>query len=174
MTMSPARFRDAAGERHARNRGVSPVIGSVLMVAIVGLLAAVVGTMALGFNDSLSEPAPMANFEGDYDPAGEGNGGLAYVNLTFDSGQTLDGNRVYVVDSDGNRELWVNIWYGGPNVEPGSFVHIDGRGSDCALNAVSKGEVYRVVWEKDSGEQDVIAEYTVEASPDTVTQHDCP
>lgn len=39
------------------NRGVSPVIGVILMVAITVIIAAVIGTFVLGFADNLNEPA---------------------------------------------------------------------------------------------------------------------
>lgn len=135
------------------------------MVAIVVLLAAVIGTLALGFDDNLAEPAPMADFDTDYDPSGEGNDdNTPYLNLTFESGQTMDGDQVYVVDSDGNRVLWLDIWHGGPNVEPGQFVHVDGQGSDDALNEITEGEVYKVVWEGEGG-QHIISEHEIETPP---------
>lgn len=98
--------------------------------------------MAFGFEGSLAAPAPTATFDTDHDPSGTGNGSVAYVNISFESGQTMDGDNVYVVNSDGNRVLWVDIWFGGPDVEPGQFVHIDGQGSDAALNPVTGGEIY--------------------------------
>lgn len=43
-------------------RGVSPVIGVILMVAITVILAAVIGSMVMGLADDVGEPAPTANF----------------------------------------------------------------------------------------------------------------
>jgi flagellin-like protein len=153
--------------RSAARRGVSPVIGVVLLVAIVVALAAVVGVMATSFEDSLQEPAPTAQFDTDYDPAGAGNGGIAYVNLSFDTGETMDGDRVYIVDSDGNRVRWVDVWTGGPNVEPGEYVHVDGKGSDCELNRITEGETYRLVWERENGDAVIVAKHEIETSPET-------
>lgn len=161
--------RDAAGAAPwpTRDRAVSTVVGTVLLVAIAVLLAAVVGTLAMAMEEGLEEPAPTASFETTYDPAGTGNGGLAYVNITFHSGEPMDGDRVYVVDDDGDRERWVDIWTGGPDVRPGQSVHVDGRGSDCELDAVTAGAVYRVVWVRDDGSQVTIARHEVESAPDT-------
>ena len=47
------------------DRGVSPVIGVVMMVAITVILAAVVGTYVVGLGDSLTETAPQASFTVD-------------------------------------------------------------------------------------------------------------
>jgi len=48
------------------DRGVSPVIGVILMVAITVILAAVIGTFVLGLGDSL-EQAPQAQLDGEYE-----------------------------------------------------------------------------------------------------------
>lgn len=48
------------------SRGVSPVIGVILMVAITVILAAVIGTFVLGLGDSLSEN-PTAGVDVDSD-----------------------------------------------------------------------------------------------------------
>jgi len=48
------------------DRGVSPVIGVILMVAITVILAAVIGTFVLGLGDSL-EQAPQAQLDAEYD-----------------------------------------------------------------------------------------------------------
>lgn len=47
------------------DRGVSPVIGVILMVAITVILAAVIGTFVLGLGDSLGNSAPQASFQCD-------------------------------------------------------------------------------------------------------------
>ena len=43
--------------------GVSPVIGVILMVAVTVIIAAVIGSTALGLGDSVSESPPQASFE---------------------------------------------------------------------------------------------------------------
>ena len=51
----------------ADDRAVSKVVGVVLMVAIVGMLAATTATMVMGFGDMLNDPAPQVNFAFEYD-----------------------------------------------------------------------------------------------------------
>jgi len=52
------------------DRGVSPVIGVILMVAITVILAAVIGTFVLGLGDSL-EQAPQAQLDAEIDGSGQ-------------------------------------------------------------------------------------------------------
>lgn len=171
--MPPNRSR-SRNRSTTSERGVSPVIGVLLLVAIAVVLAGLLGVMASGFGNTLSEPAPNADFDTEYDPSGSGNGGVAYVNLSFEIGENMEGSNVLVVDSDGNREHWVDIWYGGPEVEAGQFVHIDGKGSDCELNAITEGEVYKVVWKPDNTTSAVLVEHEIEEPPDTYTgPHTC-
>lgn len=53
------------------NRGVSPVIGVILMVAITVILAAVIGTFVLGLGDSLQQ-TPQAQLSAE-DASGDGS-----------------------------------------------------------------------------------------------------
>ena len=46
---------------------VSPVIGVILMVAITVILAAVIATFVLGLGDQVSDTAPQASFNFDFD-----------------------------------------------------------------------------------------------------------
>jgi flagellin-like protein len=46
---------------------VSPVIGVILMVAITVILAAVIATFVLGLGEQVSDTAPQASFNFDYD-----------------------------------------------------------------------------------------------------------
>lgn len=48
------------------DRGVSKVVGVVLMVAIVGMLAGTTAMMVTGFGDMLNDPAPQVAFEFTY------------------------------------------------------------------------------------------------------------
>jgi flagellin-like protein len=156
-------------------RGVSPVIGVVLLVAITTLLAALVGTMALGFGGELGAPTEYASVSTTYAPSGAANGGVAYVNITHESGDVLDGDEVYIRDSNGNEVLWKDVWTGGDTIEPGEYVHIDGKDSDCALNAVTEGEIYRVVYAPNGTDSStVLAELEIESPPDSTGTYGCP
>ncbi|MBX0322960.1 type IV pilin N-terminal domain-containing protein [Halomicroarcula sp. F13] len=69
-------------------RGVSPVVGVVLMVAIVVVLAATVGAYLVVFTGEQPSQAPQTAIVADYSERTTGNG--EYLNLSFESGDTLD------------------------------------------------------------------------------------
>jgi len=76
-------------ELFTEDRGVSPVIGVILMVAITVILAAVIGAFVLGLGDQASESAPQASidisFEGD-----------DVVNLTHGGGDNIQTSEIEV------------------------------------------------------------------------------
>ncbi len=94
------------------DRGVSPVIGVILMVAITVILAAVIGTFVLGLGDSL-EQAPQAQLDAEYD-----SGDDAIV-LNHNGGDTLASENInisVVGDSEGDVtdvESWTELSVGG-------------------------------------------------------------
>ncbi|WP_336336508.1 type IV pilin N-terminal domain-containing protein [Haloarcula brevis] len=80
-----------------RRRGVSPVIGIVLLVGIAAILAATVGAFALGFSDQRPAQAPQVAIVADYSERTTGNG--EYLNLTFRSGDTVSRDNLSVAVS---------------------------------------------------------------------------
>jgi flagellin-like protein len=165
--MGRPRSRRADGTRRSE-RAVSAVIGVVLLVAIVVVLAAVLGTMALAFEGQLSEPAPTANFEAEPVLDGEGNGGVPYVRIRHERGEVADGARVLVRDDRGNEEEWEDIWMGDPSVNTPDYVHVDGKGSsDCQLTEVREGVTYYVVYEAGDGESTVIETVEITEPPES-------
>jgi flagellin-like protein len=156
------------------DRGISPVVGTTLLVAIVVVLAAMLTGVLFGFAEALDAPAPQMGFETTYHADGVGNGDNgAYVNITHVAGETGDGTTIYVVDGDGNQVAWDAVWTGDPTVEAGSYVHIDGVNSDGALNPICTGdEAYRVVARSEDGSSSVLLTYEV-PSPPTSTADDC-
>jgi flagellin-like protein len=65
------------------DRGVSPVIGVILMVAITVILAAVIGTFVLGLGDSLQQ-APQAQLDAEFDS------GDSEIDLVHNGGDALN------------------------------------------------------------------------------------
>lgn len=161
--MPPTRLRP---QRLAPDRGVSTVIGVVLMVAIVVILAAVVAGMALGFEDRLRDPAPLGDFDYEYDAAGEGNtNDRPYVNITHDLGRTVDADDIVIRDEAGNKIRWSNVWTGGPEVKAGEHVHIDGFASDSVLDPIcAAGHTYYVIYRNEGG-TDVVTEWSAPQDP---------
>jgi flagellin-like protein len=150
---------------------VSPVIGVILMVAITVILAAVIGTFVLGLGDQVSDSAPQASFNFDFQ-----NGTSATV--THDGGDAVDDNSLSVLvagttvyegdGSTGDDETQFedttvcgganfgdtadpstsNDGWGGSSddVTAGATLELtDGNGNSC------DGEDIRVVWSSSSG-----------------------
>ena len=97
------------------SRAVSPVIGIILVVAIVIILATVVGGFALGLTEEINEPAPQAALELEFeetDVESDGNGGseeydkfLWQMKLLHNSGNEVDGEDIFVYVRHGEEEL---------------------------------------------------------------------
>lgn len=153
-------------------RGVSPIIGMALMLVIVVLLAAVLGGLALGFSSDLPEPGPQVSLTiSEFEPDGTGNDQKPFLVIRHQAGDIADGTKVFIVDDSGNRVAWAAVWTAGPKVGPGSVAHIDGCGSDGALNRVTaKGQVYKIIFESGSGSTLSIREIVVPTQP---TPHEC-
>jgi flagellin-like protein len=72
------------------DRGVSPVIGVILMVAITVILAAVIGTFVLGLGDSL-EQTPQATLSAEVESGG-GN-----VTISHNGGDSIAASDIRVI-----------------------------------------------------------------------------
>jgi flagellin-like protein len=157
----PPRFRQDG-------RAISPVVGAVLMVAIVVVLAGVFGGIVIGFQDELREPAPSGGFDHEYVASGAGNtDDRPFVTITHEGGPTVDADDIVIQDDSGNTVTWSDVWTGGSEVRAGEYVHIDGFGSDSALDPVcDAGQEYRVIVRNDEGETLLVDEYEVPAPPD--------
>lgn len=106
--------RKLSGLSAREDRGVSPVIGVILMVAITVILAAVIGAFVLGLGDDLgssSGPQAQLSFDGDADEltiSHNGGDALEDAELTGDALDNEDrdqfdltaGNEENVTDSD--------------------------------------------------------------------------
>jgi flagellin-like protein len=90
------------------DRGVSPVIGVILMVAITVILAAVIATFVLGLGEQVSSTAPQVTVDWE-------EGSSPQLTATHDGGGTVDSARLSAsgptnvdggaIDSASNTEL---------------------------------------------------------------------
>jgi flagellin-like protein len=89
------------------DRGVSPVIGVILMVAITVILAAVIGTFVLGLGDQVSESAPQATIGlEDADTNNPAAGGDDLFNLNHNGGDDVEMSNVRAVIERGSAATW--------------------------------------------------------------------
>lgn len=80
------------------DRGASPVIGVVLIVAITVVLATTAGYLVFGFSEDTEEPAPQAAITTTYDERTSGDG--QSLTIEFESGDTLAEENVKFVLQD--------------------------------------------------------------------------
>jgi flagellin-like protein len=71
-----------------RDRGVSPIVGTVFLVAIMVILATVIGGLILSTASSVPQPSPLiAQSTGDLDREDSGDGGI--VTVRHEGGDTV-------------------------------------------------------------------------------------
>ena len=133
------------------DRGVSPVIGVILMVAITVILAAVIATFVLGLGEQVSQTAPQANV--DWNQSGS-SGSNYVVGATHDGGETLTGGNVNL---SANGVGTIN-----GKVAPDSDVSA-GTLIGVATGLSDENEV-QLIWESDDGGTTAtLSSYTVAA-----------
>jgi flagellin-like protein len=136
-------------------KGVSPVIGVILMVAITVILAAVIGTFVLGFADQLDQnPQAVVTFDED-SSAGEMDVRLSAVQAADSVWVESDNDTATYAGGVGNA--------GGPG--PG-----DDTATQYLLNRNDAGGVGTVVTVGSSADGDLIQVIGEVGGNDTVIQ----
>ena len=93
------------------HRGVTPVIGTILVVAIVVILAAVVGTYAFDLSQDVNEAPAQAVLDLEFeeaertDPDGGFNRFLWQIKLTHTGGEDVDGEDIMIYFNHGPVQL---------------------------------------------------------------------
>jgi flagellin-like protein len=133
---------------------VSPVIGVILMVAITVILAAVIATFVLGLGESVSDTAPQASFNADYDGSASGSdsfgtsSGDGIVTFTHSGGDRLEASNLYLTGSSENtdRLSWVD------NNAPTKYTDGSRITAGNSIDyAVSNDDTARVIWDNGQG-----------------------
>jgi flagellin-like protein len=146
---------------HAEDAAVSPVVGVVLMVAITVVLAAVVGTIALGVDAGTETPNAVFGFE----PL-EKSGQPDELRIVHEGGDEIRNTDLYVrgsakvQDEDGTPSAARRIsWYAvtqddgaseGESVGPTDSALVEPPDGDPEL----EGKTFTVLW--DDGETAVV------------------
>jgi flagellin-like protein len=131
------------------DRGVSPVIGVILMVAITVILAAVIATFVLGLGEQVSSTAPQVTVDWDQTDS-DGTADTYNVTATHNGGATVE-----------NSSLQAN---GGTNGTVGTNTEISSGETLATWTNTAADETIRVVWESDGGSTTAtLSEYTVNA-----------
>ena len=85
-------------------RGVSSVLGVVLLVAVTIVLAAVIGTFALGMTEDVSKPVPQASFETEVRQVSFASTEYKIVFLTHKYGDKIKGDNLRITVN--GRQAW--------------------------------------------------------------------
>lgn len=84
-------------------RGVSPVIGVILMVAITVILAAVIGAFVLNLGSNLGSTGPQAQISISDASASQNSGASDVVKITHNGGDTLQASELKLtISTDSN------------------------------------------------------------------------
>lgn len=147
----------------ADTRGVSPVIGVILMVAITVILAAVIGTFVLGLGGNLQEtPQAQLNVE-DADasatvPAGDTN---ALIDINHRGGSEIPAEDYRVRVQTPSDSSYTDVWTGSATANITSVTNADiGFGSNPGT--LSVGSQLTVFATGDGAEADASGEYEVQ------------
>jgi len=128
----------------AEDRGVSPVIGVILMVAITVILAAVIATFVMNMGPD-EEQAPTSSWDFEWD-------GSDTVTISHDGGQDANGAELTIKESSGAAGVTVNQ-FGSGTVS---------AGDETTVTGLSGGETIEIVWNADqSDKSDILATYEV-------------
>ncbi|MDL0137497.1 type IV pilin [Halobacterium salinarum] len=132
------------------DRGVSPVIGVILMVAITVILAAVIASFVLGFGDDVSQNvqagADISQDDGTATVTWISEGNAQYLNVSADGEHIPDGDGESL--SSVGDTVEINSTSSNPD--------IDGGSTDIVVTAVGSG-----------GSETVILQETVQIDEDT-------
>lgn len=132
------------------DRGVTPVVGIILLVAIAVILASVVAVFALGIDQTGTTPTAKFSFE--YDES------ASNLTITHDTGQIIEAANVYVRGSDGSSGGAVDAsWLGeggGTSASLGGASAI--ASGDRLVISVERAYDLDVVWQSADGETSAI------------------
>jgi len=153
-------------DREWDGRGVTPVIGIILMVAITVLLASTVAAFAFELGDQgKRSPVPTAALEFQYEAVAGGDDTLTIVHK---GGDSLDVSALEVVveeaactagDPDGRYDA---ASFSGPtgSLSAGETITVDGSVNCPGGNLDASGATVRVVWHPNDESSSVLHSWT--------------
>lgn len=120
---------------YSNRRAVSPLIGNVLLVAIVVILFSITSVVVLGFTEEMSETTPLASFGTEIDDQN-------HV-VTHTTGDSIDADKLYIV-LNGDSKRWSSYPGGDGTVSAGDRVElthdIPGDSTDMRIVYIEEGQ----------------------------------
>ncbi|MDL0131356.1 type IV pilin [Halobacterium salinarum] len=111
-------------------RGVSPVIGVILMVAITVILAAVIASFVLGFGGSVNE-----SVQAGVDVSENGDGTATVTWISEGTASELEVSVENVTEDDGTDDVTLE------QVGDSATIQYDSDGDDSTISVGSDGDV---------------------------------
>lgn len=130
-------------------RGVSPVVGVALLIAIAVILAAVIGAVVLGLGTGGAQ-TPQAQMQADYDTSAQ------ELNITHRGGQPISADEVVVVEN-GDEEALTNETKDlgtGDKFTTGQTIRLNASTGGHDYN----GDTITLVWEDPNSDSENILE----------------
>ena len=134
------------------DRGVSPVIGVILMVAITVILAAVIGAFVLELGSSVATEQPQASFDFEVDGSN--------ATVTHQGGSEIDNSSISVVLNKSYDNSEYN-WGGADGIiTAGESMDIGNMSMNSSDIRTYNGgaDTVQVVWNGENGQSAVLAE----------------
>jgi FlaG/FlaF family flagellin (archaellin) len=143
-------------------RAVSSAIGTVLMVAVVVVMASVIGAFAFGLWGGTTPAPSNTGFGVEYDVSPTG---VNTTTVTMQAGDKVKTNRLTV--KIGDEEAWVRGSSGSNFTTSGWTSDEIESGADLTITETSQGhmtdgDTIQVIWEASSSSS-VLNEYTITA-----------
>ena len=134
------------------DRGVSPVIGVILMVAITVILAAVIGTFVLGLGDNI-DSTPQATWDFELQDTNDDDS-IDQLSITHEGGDTINSDQL-------------SATVGGTDATLSGFSGQVSAGSSATIGSgdLTAGETVRLIYTAEGGgNSNVIATFEIPSS----------
>jgi flagellin-like protein len=156
------------------DRGMSPVIGIVLVVAITVVLVGVTAVYLTDVSDETDQPAPRLLLDTDYNGTFAGNG--QYLTLTHESGEKFATDSIHLdienakvrsggsvtgpaeYDADAIQNQLGSEFTASETLSIDRTLFVDGSGNALTgpEHVVLDGATVRIVWENEDGKRSEI------------------
>ena len=135
-------------EEESNSRGVSPVIGVILMVAITVILAAVIATFVLGLGEQVSDTSPTASWSSsDVGTDNVTEEDRVIMEFRHTGGTSIDADNLQIsTDAEDTETIYTN----NDTISAGEEVQLNFTGNlDEEDPIVESGDTVDLIWESD-------------------------
>lgn len=131
------------GERQGGDRAVSKVVGNVLMVAVVVILASLIGPFAYDLAGQATQSPPAGVFE--FSTTSDGD-----VVITYEQGRAIEANNLRLEGEDPDGNVSFGPWPAGGTLTSGESVTVPDADGD---------ETLRIIWSTGGDREFILAKH---------------